>query len=163
MSAGPLIGRVERSRRSSLELTSDSHCRCCPAFASCSAQPGAAQALIEEKLEELTLERTAEVWERLLAVEAAAKKVRKVLADYIDNRGERIPLQDGRELRLFQTRRDTILSAVALPLLRDRYAYRLVLVSRVVFGSRLRGTPQYTRCLLCAESLGPASQTVIRL
>ena len=115
-----IVERIERARRGRPGFRVGSHCRYCPAFASCPAQAGAAQALLEEKLEELTPEKAAEAWRRLLAMEAATKKVRKALGDYAENRGG-VPLEDGRELRLVESRRDTILPDVVMPLLRDLY------------------------------------------
>lgn len=97
------------------------HCRHCPAFAACPAQAGAAQALLQEKTDELTPETAAAVWERLQAVEAATKKVRKALQEYVAGREEGIELPDGAELRVATSRRETIVGAVAMPVLRDRY------------------------------------------
>ena len=101
------------------------HCRYCPAFAACPAQAGAAQALLDlsekENAEELTPEIVVAAWQRLQAVEAATKKVRKALQDYVAGREEGIPLGGGVELGLAITQRDSIIPDVAMPILRERY------------------------------------------
>ena len=97
------------------------HCRYCPAFAACPAQAGTAQALLDEKTEELTPETAAAAWQRLLAVEAATKKVRRALQDYLVGREEGVPLGGEAELGLAVSQRDTIVPGVAMPILRERY------------------------------------------
>lgn len=122
-----LTAAVQKGRLGAPTFRLGDHCRQCPAFASCPAQAGAAQALIEMEAEELTPATAAEAWRRLVAVEAATKKVRKTLQDYLANRGEGIDLAApddpaGRaELKLIETRRETIVPEVAMPLLREIY------------------------------------------
>ena len=115
---------VSATRNPQAPFVTGGHCRYCPAFSACPAQAGAAQAILEgatSEIEELDPETAALVWDRLQAVEAATKKVRKALQDYLANRGEGIPLPAGTELRVATSRRDTILAGVAMPILREHF------------------------------------------
>ena len=115
-----LMQRVEGSRTGPLELNVGANCRYCPAFSFCPAQAGAAQALLQEKLDEMTPERVAEVWGRLQAVEAAVKKSKEALFGFVDA-AEGVDLPEGGELRIVESRRDRLLPEVTMPLLRDLY------------------------------------------
>ena len=115
-----LSARVQSSREGALELAVGAHCRYCPAFSFCPAQSGAAQALLQEKLDELTPARVAEVWERLQAVEAALKKSKEALFGFVDA-AEGVELPAGGKLRIVESRRDRLLPEVTMPLLRDLY------------------------------------------
>ena len=115
-----LSARVQSSREGALELAVGAHCRYCPAFSFCPAQSGAAQALLEETLDELTPARVAEVWERLQAVEAALKKSKEALFGFVDA-AEGVELPAGGKLRIVESRRDRLLPEVTMPLLRDLY------------------------------------------
>lgn len=121
-----LVG-VEEARMGSPLFRTGSHCTYCPAFASCPAQAGAAQAILGADAEELTPQKAAEIWPQLQAVEAATKKVRKALGTFVENTPEGIPLKDpadpeaGKILRFSNTTRDTIRPDVAMPILRRKY------------------------------------------
>ena len=115
-----LSARVQDSREVALELAVGAHCRYCPAFSFCPAQAGAAQALLEEKLDEMTPAKAAEVWERLQAMESAVKKSKEALFGYVDSQ-DGISLPSGTQLRIVQSRRDRILPEVTMPLLREFY------------------------------------------
>lgn len=134
-----LIGAVQKGRdgsRGEPVFRLGDHCRNCPAFASCPAIGGAAHALLDladarEDPEEFSPAKAAEVWKRLVAVEATTKKVRKILQDYLAGHGpaEGIDLTDPEDpestrrlrLRLIDTRRETIVPEVAMPMLRSIY------------------------------------------
>ena len=122
-----ILRRVQEAREGREEFRTGSHCGNCPAFASCPAQAGAAQALLDADTEELTPAKAAEIWPRLQAVEAATKKVRKALGAYVGRNPEGVPLEDPDDphsrkvLRYQTTARDTILPDVAMPILRREY------------------------------------------
>jgi hypothetical protein len=107
-------------------LVTGSHCRFCPAIARCPAIAGAAQALIDEKEGQLTPSSAAAAWERLQAVEAAAKKARAALSSFVAS--ERcegsVVLPGGSSLRIVESRREKIDPALAMPVLRGAFGER---------------------------------------
>lgn len=92
------------------------HCRFCPAIATCPAIAGAAQAILDGPPEELTPATAADLWSKLQAVEAAAKRTRESLQEYVYARP--IPTDEGKQLKVIETRRETIDSSVAFSVLR---------------------------------------------
>lgn len=115
-----LAGRVQAGRAGDPEYRPGPQCRYCPAFSRCPAMAGAAQALMEaseEGEEELTPRRAAELWQQLQAVEAATKRVREALTEYVYSRP--IPTADGKELKVLTSRREQIDSSRAFNILRE--------------------------------------------
>lgn len=111
-----IAARVQAARDGQPSYHPSSACRHCPAIARCPAISGAAQALLEGPPEELTPARAAELWERVQAVEAAAKAARESLREYVYARP--VPTSGGRELKVSENRRERILPERALPVLR---------------------------------------------
>lgn len=109
---------VEAARNGEPVYKPGSVCRYCPAIASCPAIAGAAQAILEGPAEELTPAKAAESWNQLQAVEAAAKRVRESLQQYVYARP--IPTTEGKQLKVVETRRENIDSSKAFAILRDR-------------------------------------------
>lgn len=118
-----VAARVEEGRAGDPEYRPGVQCRYCPAFSRCPAMAGAAQALMDTSegnpAEELTPRKAAEVWSQLQAVEAATKRVREVLMEYVYSRP--IPTEDGKELKVLTTRRESIDSARAFSILREYF------------------------------------------
>lgn len=110
--------RVEAARNGEPVYRTGSHCRYCPALAHCPAISGAAQAIVEGPPEEMTPNRVAELWGQLQAVEAAAKRTREALQEYVYAR--EVPTTEGKVLKVVETRRENIDSSVAFAILRDR-------------------------------------------
>ncbi len=125
-----IVRSVEGSRAPAGEgaprLVTGSHCRFCPAIARCPAIAGAAQALIDEKDGELTPSSAAAAWERLQAVEAAAKKARAALSSFVAGEGceGSVVLPGGSSLRIVESRREKIDPALAMPVLRGAFGER---------------------------------------
>lgn len=69
--------------------------------------------------EELTPRKAAEVWSQLQAVEAATKRVREALMEYVYSRP--IPTEDGKELKVLTTRRESIDPARAFSIMREYF------------------------------------------
>ena len=122
-----ILRSVEESRAGehpeAPRLVTGGHCRYCPAIARCPAMAGAAQALLSEKDDELTTHSVAAAWERLQAVEAAAKKVRASISAYVASErceGD-VDLPGGSSLRIVESRRDKIDPNLAMPMLRGAY------------------------------------------
>ena len=109
--------RVEKARLGEPVYREGSHCRHCPALPHCPAIAGAAQAILEGPPEELTDRRAAKMWERLQAVEAAAKHTRQALQEYVYARP--VPTTEGKELKVVETRRENIDSSKAYAILRE--------------------------------------------
>jgi len=105
------------------DLRVGAHCRMCPAFSGCPAQAGAAQALLEDRDVELTDQNVAEAWAKLQAVEAATKRVRASLMGYLAARDGEIDLENGKTLRLVESRREKIDPELAMPILRDQLGF----------------------------------------
>ncbi len=122
-----ILRSVEESRAGkhpeAPRLVTGSHCRFCPAIARCPAIAGAAQALLDEKDGELTPSSSAAAWERLQAVEAAAKKARTALSSFVAS--ERcegsVVLPGGSSLRIVESRREKIDPTLAMPVLRGAF------------------------------------------
>lgn len=115
-----LAGRVEAGRNGDPEYRPGPQCRYCPAFSRCPAMAGAAQALMdssEDGEEELTPRKAAELWKQLQAVEAATKRVREALTEYVYSRP--IPTEEGKELKVLTSRREQIDSSRAFTILRE--------------------------------------------
>lgn len=115
-----LAGRVEAGRAGDPEYRPGPQCRYCPAFSRCPAMAGAAQALMdssEDGEEELTPRKAAELWQQLQAVEAATKRVREALTEYVYSRP--IPTEEGKELKVLTSRREQIDSSRAFTILRE--------------------------------------------
>lgn len=94
-----------------------SQCRVCSAIASCPAIAGAAQALTEGPPQELTPELVGGLWSQLQAVEAAAKRTREALHEYVYAR--EVPTTSGKVLKVIETRRENIDSSKAFDILRE--------------------------------------------
>lgn len=109
--------RVEHARNGDPVYKTGIHCRYCPALPHCPAVAGAAQAILEGPPEEMTPRRAAELWSNLQAVEAAAKKSREALQEYVYARP--IPTEAGKELKVVETRRETIDSSKAFAILSE--------------------------------------------
>lgn len=109
--------RVEKARQGEPVYREGSHCKHCPALPHCPAIAGAAQAILEGPPEELTDRRAAEMWAQLQAVEAATKKTREALGQYVYAR--EIPTTDGKVLKVVETRRENIDSGKAYAILRE--------------------------------------------
>lgn len=115
-----LAGRVEAGRAGDPEYRPGPQCRYCPAFSRCPAMAGAAQALMdssEDGEEELTPRKAAELWQQLQAVEAATKRVREALTEYVYSRP--ITTEEGKELKVLTSRREQIDSSRAFTILRE--------------------------------------------
>ena len=107
---------VHRSQEGSPVYRTGSHCRFCPALPYCPALSGAAQAILEGPPEELTPRRAAELWAQLQAVEAAAKRTREALSEYVYTRP--ISTTGDKQLKLVETRRETVDASKAFAVLR---------------------------------------------
>lgn len=107
---------VHRSQEGSPVYRTGSHCRFCPALPYCPALSGAAQAILEGPPEELTPRRAAELWAQLQAVEAAAKRTREALAEYVYTRP--ISTTGDKQLKVVETRRETVDASKAFAVLR---------------------------------------------
>lgn len=92
------------------------HCRFCPAISRCPALAGAAQAIADGPPEELTPSRAAGLFRDLQAVEAASKKVRESLREYVYARP--VPTADGKHLTVKTLAYEKLDSAKALPVIR---------------------------------------------
>lgn len=114
------LKKTDRQLRSSREgepvYRTGGHCRFCPAIASCPAVAGAAQSILDGPPEELTPATAADLWSKLQAVEAAAKRTHESLMEYVYARP--IPTGEGKQLKVVETRRETIDSSVAFSVLR---------------------------------------------
>ena len=111
-----IVESVVRTREGSPVYRTGNHCRFCPALPYCPALSGAAQAILEGPPEELTDHRAAELWARLQAVEAAVKRTREALAEYVYARP--VPTTTGKALKVVETRRQTVDASKAFPVLR---------------------------------------------
>jgi hypothetical protein len=109
--------RVEQARAGAPVYREGSHCRHCPALPHCPAIAGAAQAILEGPPEELTDRHAARMWNKLQAVEAAAKHTRQALQEYVYARP--VPTTEGKELKVVETRRENIDSSKAYAILRE--------------------------------------------
>jgi hypothetical protein len=109
--------RVQTSREGDPVYKTGSHCRYCPALPYCPAIAGAGQAILEGPPEELTPKRAVQMWAQLQAVEAAAKKTREALQEFVYARP--IPIEAGKQLKVVETRRENIDSGKAFPILRE--------------------------------------------
>lgn len=108
---------VEAARDGQPVYREGSHCRYCPAIANCPAISGAAQSILDGPPEEMTPKLAAETWSQLQAVEAAAKRVRESLQEYVY--GREVPTAEGKVLKVVETRRENIDSEEAFPILRS--------------------------------------------
>ena len=111
-----IVESVYHARTQSPVYRIGNHCRFCPALPHCPALSGAAQAILEGPPEELTDHRAAELWARLQAVEAVAKRTREALTEYVYART--VPTTGGKALRVVETRRPYIDASKAFPILR---------------------------------------------
>lgn len=109
--------RVEQARDGEPVYHTGSHCRFCPALPHCPAVAGAAQAILDGPPEELTPKRAAGMWAQLQAVEAAAKRTREALQEYAYARP--VPTVDGWQLKVIETRRESVDSSKAFHVLRE--------------------------------------------
>lgn len=109
--------QVESAREGSYEFTVGAHCGHCPAFHACPVQAGTAQSIMDEKLDELTPERVAEIWPRLQAVKKATKQVQDVLTDYVI--ADPVPLSNGKELRVTERQTEEYLPGPSMRVLRE--------------------------------------------
>lgn len=109
--------RVDEARAGAPVYRMGSHCRYCPALPHCPAVSGAAQSIMDGPPEELTPKRAAQIWEQLQGVEAAAKRAREALQEYVYARP--IPTTEGRQLKVVETRRENIDSSKAFAILRE--------------------------------------------
>jgi hypothetical protein len=109
--------RVKTAREGDPVYKTGNHCRYCPALPHCPAIATAGQAILDGPPEDLTPKRAAEMWSRLQAVEAAAKKTREALQEYTYARP--IPTEDGKQLKVIETRRENIDSGMAFAILRE--------------------------------------------
>lgn len=112
-----IASRVQQAREGNPVYKTGSHCRYCPALPHCPAVAGAAQAILEGPPEELTDRRAGEMWNKLQAVEAAAKKTREALQEHVYARP--IPTTDGKQLTVLETRRENIHSPTAFAILQE--------------------------------------------
>lgn len=149
-----LAQSVERSRGGEPRLVVGAHCRFCPAFARCPAQAGAAQALLEDKDDSLSDAKVGEAWERLQAVEAATKKVRAALTDYVASAAPDggVKLPQGSVLKIVESRREKIDPALAMPVLRAAYgeeADAAVTISKT--GLKKLAGDSLSRCMAALE------------
>lgn len=114
------LKKIARQLRSAREdepvYRTGQHCRFCPAIANCPAIAGTAQAILDGPPEELTPATAADLWSKLQAVEAAAKRTRESLMEYVYARP--IPTSAGKQLKVVETRRETIDSSIAFRVLR---------------------------------------------
>ena len=161
-----ILRSVEESRAAghpeAPRLVTGDHCRYCPAIARCPAMAGAAQALLSEKDEELTPNSVAAAWERLQAVEAAAKKARASISAFVAS--ERcegaVDLPGGSSLRIVESRRDKIDPNLAMPMLRGAYgegADAVVSVSKT--GLKKLAGPDLSRVMAELEDAGAVEVT----
>jgi hypothetical protein len=143
-------------------LVTGGHCRYCPAIARCPAIAGAAQALLAEKDEELTPTSVAAAWERLQAVEAAAKKARASISAFVAS--ERcegaVDLPGGASLKIVESRREKIDPGLAMPMLRGAYGERAdAAVSVSKTGLKKLSGPALSRVMAELEHAGAVEVT----
>ncbi len=117
-----LLERVELARTGGdveAHLHPGECCHYCPAFARCPAQARTALALVDHEATELAPGLVAEAWQRLVAVESAAKRVREAIRGFVLRHP--VDLPDGRQLRIERGEQDEVIAGKALPWLAETH------------------------------------------